>query len=93
MDGKVATVDERLADLAARQFGIASIGQLRHLGISDDAVRGRLLAGRLHRIHRGVYAIGYFPSRWRADSSLRCLPSGVGRYRMSNPFSAAGTLR
>lgn len=35
-----------------------SIEQLRSAGVTKDAVRRRLEAGRLHRIHRGVYAVG-----------------------------------
>jgi very-short-patch-repair endonuclease len=59
MDGKVATPDQMIAELAARQHGVISIRQLRKAGISDDAVRARTIAGRLHRVHRGVYAVGH----------------------------------
>jgi hypothetical protein len=33
--------------------------QLQGLGLSRDAVGRRLRAGRLHRVHRGVYAVGH----------------------------------
>jgi very-short-patch-repair endonuclease len=36
-----------------------TIGQLRALGLSTSAVSKRVAAGRLHRIHRGVYAVGH----------------------------------
>lgn len=49
---------QRLAALAGRQHGIVSARQLRHLGYSSSAVRRAAQAGRLHRVHRGVYAVG-----------------------------------
>jgi very-short-patch-repair endonuclease len=62
--------DARIAAVATRQHGAVSIHQLRESGLSDTAVRERLRAGRLHRLHRGVYAVGHIaPSdkrRWMA---------------------------
>jgi predicted transcriptional regulator of viral defense system len=59
MDGKVAPPDAAIAEIAARQHGVVSASQLYRVGISDDAVRARALVGRLHRVHRGVYAVGH----------------------------------
>jgi very-short-patch-repair endonuclease len=59
MDGKVVPPNALVAELAGRQHGVVSVAQLRGLGVSEDAVRGRVLAGRLHRVHRGVYAVGH----------------------------------
>lgn len=53
------TPDALVAAIAARQHGAVSIDQLRRCGLSDDAVLGRRRSGRLHRIHRGVYAVGH----------------------------------
>ncbi len=50
-------VDEALATLAAAQHGVVALDQLRGLGLSDRAVHHRTAAGRLHRIHRSVYAL------------------------------------
>jgi very-short-patch-repair endonuclease len=48
-----------LASLATAQHGVVSATQLAELGYSHSAV-GRLSeSGRLHRIHRGVYAVGH----------------------------------
>jgi very-short-patch-repair endonuclease len=47
-----------LAALADRQHGVVSLAQLEALGLSASAVRGRVASGRLHGIHRGVYAVG-----------------------------------
>jgi very-short-patch-repair endonuclease/predicted transcriptional regulator of viral defense system len=59
MDGKVAKPSVLVARIAARQYGVVSIGQLRRCGVSDDAVRARVALGQLHRVHRGVYALGH----------------------------------
>jgi hypothetical protein len=49
----------QLAKVAERQYGVISSRQLLRLGFSKSAI-GRLnAAGRLHRIHRGVYAVGH----------------------------------
>jgi len=44
--------------LAARQHGVVTRRQLLALGMSRDAVLGRIDAGRLHIVARGVYAVG-----------------------------------
>ncbi len=70
MDGKVANGTARIAEIARSQHGVVSIAQLRAAGISDDAVRARVLCGHLHRVHRGVYAVGHMglspKGRWFA---------------------------
>lgn len=49
----------RLAALAGRQHGVVTHRQLRTLGFSGSAI-GRMAAkGLLHRVHRGVYAVGH----------------------------------
>jgi very-short-patch-repair endonuclease len=48
-----------LWELAAAQHGVVSLGQVVALGVTPRAVRHRLAAGSLHRIHRGVYAVGH----------------------------------
>ena len=51
--------DTALARLAARQHGVVALAQLRTLGLSASGVRSRVARGRLHRLHRGVYAVGH----------------------------------
>jgi very-short-patch-repair endonuclease len=51
--------DGRIAALARRQHGVVSRAQLRALGISEPAIEGRVKRGRLHTLHRGVYAVGH----------------------------------
>ena len=52
------TPDVRAAALAEGQHGVAEYRQLLRLGLSADAIKHRAHHGRLHRLHRGVYAVG-----------------------------------
>jgi very-short-patch-repair endonuclease len=51
--------DGAIAELARRQHGVVTRAQLRALGMRDDAVDWRVKRRRLHRVHRGVYVVGY----------------------------------
>ncbi|MEA2356744.1 MAG: hypothetical protein QOI62_4 [Solirubrobacteraceae bacterium] len=51
--------DRLIAAIAARQGGVVARGQLRVLGLSAQAIGRRVQAGRLHAVHRGVYAVGH----------------------------------
>lgn len=46
-----------LSALAERQHGVVSLAQLGDLGLGPRGAQHRAAGGRLHRIHRGVYAI------------------------------------
>jgi hypothetical protein len=69
MRGKGAT-DPLIAALAARQHGVVSRAQLLTAGVNDGSIDRRIAAGRLHPIHRGVYAVGHpalrIEGRWMA---------------------------
>jgi uncharacterized protein DUF559/putative AbiEi antitoxin of type IV toxin-antitoxin system len=64
--------DRRIADLATAQHGVVARDQLRGLGLSETAIARRLAAGRLHRVHRSVYAVGHpiLGSRGRWTAAL-----------------------
>jgi very-short-patch-repair endonuclease len=49
----------QVARRAAEQLGVLSLDDLRACGLARDAVSVRVRNGRLHRIHRGVYAVGH----------------------------------
>jgi very-short-patch-repair endonuclease len=49
--------DLALGDLAARQFGVVAAWQLVARGVTREEIKRRLRARRLHRLHRGVYAV------------------------------------
>ena len=51
--------DATVALLAERQHGVVSRLQLIEIGLGADAIDRRIQAGRLHPIHRGVYAVGH----------------------------------
>jgi hypothetical protein len=76
--------DRGLAELAARQWGVVSVSQLRALGLERSAVTRREQAGRLHRLYRGVYAVGHArlsrEGRWLA-AVLACGPGAVLSHR------------
>lgn len=65
-----ASPDLAMAEIAARQHGVVSFAQLRSAGLSTSATARRARAGRLHQVHRGVYAVGHVAlspqGRWMA---------------------------
>jgi len=48
-----------VAALAARQDGVVSLAQLVEVGVNPPQARAWAQTGRLHRLHRGVYAVGH----------------------------------
>lgn len=52
-------VDLQISELAEGQGGLATARQLRALGLSPSAIGRRCQAGRLHTVHRGIYAVGH----------------------------------
>jgi very-short-patch-repair endonuclease len=79
-----AAVDGRLAELAAAQHGVVSLTQLRGLGLGARAAQYRGARGRLHRVHRGVYAVGHrllSPDGNRVAAVLACGPGAVLSHR------------
>jgi predicted transcriptional regulator of viral defense system len=60
MSRKRATNREAaIARVARDQHGLITIRQLLALGFDEAAIRYRVRAGRLHRVRRGVYAVGH----------------------------------
>jgi very-short-patch-repair endonuclease len=69
MGGQLA-MDPQIAALAEAQHGVVSRAQLLLLGFTARQVEHRRAAGRLHLLHRGVYAVGHrvlkAEGRWMA---------------------------
>ena len=55
---RAPSADEVIAGLAARQHGVVARGQLLAEGVTDRMIHGRLEAGVLISLHRGVYLLG-----------------------------------
>lgn len=58
MRGKVRS-HQGLAALAGRRHGVVGRAELHSLGYSDGQIQEACSAGRLHRLHRGAYAVGH----------------------------------
>jgi very-short-patch-repair endonuclease len=57
--GDVFLTTPALAALAGRQHGVVSLAQLLAAGLSRRTIERWVQRGWLHRIHRGVYAVGH----------------------------------
>jgi very-short-patch-repair endonuclease len=64
-----------LAELAGRQHGVVTKRQLEALGFVRSTIPQWANDGRLHRLHRGVYAVGHVAISWEA----RCLAAVLAR--------------
>jgi predicted transcriptional regulator of viral defense system len=68
-----------LAELARRQHGVVSIRQLEQLfGYSRVGVKRLVDSGRLHRVYRGVYAVGHADLSVRGECLAAVLAVGPG---------------
>jgi hypothetical protein len=57
--GTQSAPDRLVAASAERQGGVIAHEQLLRLGLSAREIRRRVQSGRLHPLHRGVYAVGH----------------------------------
>jgi very-short-patch-repair endonuclease len=84
MSDKRVHLDLAIARLAANQHGVVSLEQLLAIGLDLDAISYRVRVGRLHRIHRGVYAVGHrrltFEGRCKA-AVFACGPEAALSHR------------
>ncbi|HEX5763548.1 MAG TPA: type IV toxin-antitoxin system AbiEi family antitoxin domain-containing protein [Solirubrobacterales bacterium] len=82
--------DEAIGALAERQHGVVARRQLLALGLTGSAIDRRIACGRLHRLHRGIYAVGHRAisreGRWMAA----VLAVGGGPFGPGKPFDRWG---
>lgn len=93
--------DRLIGELATRQHGVVSRHQLLASGVGGRAISRRLAAGRLHTVHRGVYAVGHRVlgphGRWLAavlacgDGAVLSHASAAAAWRIRPP-KAGGTV-
>jgi very-short-patch-repair endonuclease len=78
----VRPTDLEIQRFASRQHGVVTAAQLEGLGLGGRGIRHRAAAGRLRRLHRGVYGVEH-PRRegiWMA-AVLACGPRAVLSHR------------
>jgi very-short-patch-repair endonuclease len=76
-------MEKRIAEIAARQHGAVTRPQLKELGLTDRAVSRRAAAGRLDRVHRGVYRVGPLVAPYLREMAavLACGPGARASHR------------
>ena len=92
-------LDAVIARIAEAQHGVVGFVQLRRAGASAGQIHARVRAGRLHRLHRGVFAVGHRrltrEGRWTAavlalgDGALLSHVSAAALWRLRPSGSAA----
>lgn len=70
--------DRGVSAIAAEQHSLITVPQLAYVGLDRNAVRHRTGEGRLHRIHRGVYAVGHGAIAQISFLAAGVLASGAG---------------
>ena len=82
----MSRVDHLIWQLAREQHDIVAVWQLVRLGITHRTIQRRVADGRLHRLFRGVYAVGSprvsLRGRWRA-ATLAYGPRAILSHRDS----------
>jgi hypothetical protein len=71
-------LDARIAVVAGRQYGNITRRQLIGLGVSDRQIAYRVRQGHLHRVHRGLYAVGRPPKLALENAMAAVLACGRG---------------
>lgn len=72
----IATIEARIAALAARQVGAVGRSQVLELGLSETSIRRRLRSGAWARVHPGVYRVSAVPSSWLTEVWCALLAAG-----------------
>jgi very-short-patch-repair endonuclease len=99
MRHKVA-IDRLIGDIAEKQHGVIATPQLLAGGLSRSGIARRVREGRLHRLHRGVYAVGHAgiskEGRWMAAllafAAGGVLCSGAARSERDDPDATMPVL-
>lgn len=79
--------DRALATIARSQYGLLTLTQATHAGLTPAAVQWRLDAGRWERLHDRVYRVGGVPATYRQRVLAACL--GIGPEAAASHRAAA----
>lgn len=66
------------AEIAARQHGVVSRGQLREVGLTEAEIDHALAIGRLHPVFRGTFGLGHAGIGTRGKMLAAALACGPG---------------
>jgi very-short-patch-repair endonuclease len=71
--------EREIAAFAEAQHGVVSRRQLSALGLARGAIAHRIAIGRLHVVHRGIYAVGHrrLTARGRWMAAVLACPDGA----------------
>lgn len=87
------TLEERIAQLAARQHGVVTRGQLLEMGLSSSAIVRRGKSGRLRAIHAGVYLAGLVEADAAAEMAAALAGGPSATVSHTSAISLLGLLR
>jgi hypothetical protein len=74
------TPDAEVARVAFQQHGVVRYEQLRDAGLGAGAINHRVRNGRLHRLYRGVFAVGHARLSQQGAGWRQCSRSASGRF-------------
>jgi predicted transcriptional regulator of viral defense system len=77
-DVRIRNATVAISQLAERQCGVVSRRQLKGFGLGDATLTRWLKAGRLHRVHPGVYAVGHRALSEKGRLAAALLYAGPG---------------
>jgi predicted transcriptional regulator of viral defense system len=86
-------VERAVAVLAAGQHGVVARRQLLALGVGGGAIDHRVWLGRLHPVHRGVYAVGHGVLSQRGRWMAAVLAAGPGAVLSHRSAAALWRIR
>jgi hypothetical protein len=78
MQPKSRTVEREFARIAGAGHGVVTRAQLLSAGVTPQAIKSRVAAGSLIRVHRGVYRVGHVAPSTDATYLAAVLAGGEG---------------
>lgn len=88
MSDQSANPERWIAEIASRQHGVVATAQLRAAGVDKHGITYRVRTSRLHRVHRGVYAVGHSNLAFEGRCLAAALACGASA-AVSNTSAAA----